>query len=118
MFGQEYFLGLHIGGALFVDMHIGGVHDHGVVRHELLGGDDASAAEVGEDTLEPVIDIDSGVLVEAELDVERHAVGTEDVVVVADAVEGELLAGEVDPVVTGVGTLAIEAEVEDEDLVP
>ena len=99
-------------------MYIGGIHDHGVVRHELLRGNDACAAEVGEDTLEPVIDIDSGVLVEAELNVERHAVGAEDVVVVADAVEGEFLAGEVDPVVTGVITLAIEAEVEDEHLVP
>ena len=99
-------------------MHIGGVHDHGVVRHELLGGDDACAAKVGEDTLKPILHIDGGILIEAELYIERHAVGTEDIVVVADAVEGELLAGEVDPVVTGVGTLAVEAEVEDEDLVP
>ena len=118
MLGQECLFGLHIGSAVLVDMYVGGIHDHGVVRHELLGGDDAAAAEIVEYAGKPVIDVDGGVLVEAEFYIERHAVGTEDIVVVADAVEGEFLAGEVDPVVTGVVALAVEAEVEDEHLVP
>lgn len=118
MLDQECFLGLHIGSALLVDMYIGGIHHHGVVRDELLRGDDATGAKVVEDTAKPMVHIDGSVLVEAELHIERHAVGAEDIVVVADAIEGELLAGEVDPVVAGVGTLAVEAEVEDEHLVP
>ena len=109
---------MHIGGAALVDMYVGGIHDHGVVRYELLGGDDATAAEIVEYAGKPVIDVDGGVLVEAELYIERHAVGAEDIVVVANAVEGEFLAGEVYPVVTGVVALAVEAEVKDEYLVP
>src|SRR6185295_5324733 len=62
-------------------------------------------------------DVDDRARGVAELDVEARALGLEDVVVEADAIERDLAVRVVDPVDVLL-PLLVEAEVEDEDLVP
>ena len=99
------------------DVHVRGVHHDSVIRHERWSLMTPSRPQIRQHARLGRLDVDDRVLREADLDVEAEAIGVEDVVVEADPVKDARAVREVHPVHAAL-PLLVEAEVEDEHLVP
>ncbi len=98
-------------------MYIRRIHYDRVVGDELVVRDDAFASQIGQNTLEYGIGVDERVARIADLNVEAESLGVEDVVVKSDTIEDRPAIRIVHPMDVA-GALAVEAEIEDEYLVP
>ena len=99
------------------DVDVRGVHDDRMLGDELVVGDDAVLLQIDQHLLAHRGGVDDGVLRVSDLDVEAQSIRIEDVVVEPDAVKTGATIRVVDPVHV-LPPLPVEAEVEDEHLVP
>ena len=119
MLSEELLFAFDVGDRGVGDVDVGGVHDQRfVVDHLLARVDKAGGEHVVENTLVVFFRLDDSFVVEADLDINRGAVGGEDVVVEADTIEDIFAFGEIDPMEFVDGAFAVEADVEYQHLVP
>lgn len=101
------------------DMDIGRIHNHVVFCNEMLVGDDTCDMEIVECALQKGIDVANRLVFgETYLDIKRHTVLRNDVVVESNTIEQILILGDIHPTIGTLGAFGIKTQIEDQNLVP